>query len=130
MGIRENMRAIFMSAPAEAVKAIGAPPLDVARYLKGYFDYIHLFVTTRADLQRDFKKLRDHLKPTGMAWISWPKSGQLSTDLNIKFVIEIGYDHGLVESKTISINDTWSALKFTHPKKDKEYNNSYGKLKI
>jgi hypothetical protein len=34
----------------------------------------------------------------------------------------------LVESKTISVNDTWSAIKFTHPKKGKVYKNSYGKL--
>ena len=58
-----------------------------------------------------------------------PKSGQKETDLTITKVIKIGYDYGLVESKTISIDSVWSAIKFTHPKEGKEYNNSYGKLR-
>jgi hypothetical protein len=47
----------------------------------------------------------------------------------MKSVIRIGYDHGLVESKGIRVDETWAALKFTHPKTGKVYRNSYGKLK-
>jgi hypothetical protein len=64
-----------------------------------------------------------------MLWVSWPKSGQEQTDLKLTNVIRLGYDYGLVESKSISLDKLWSALKFTHPKKGKIYNNSYGKLK-
>jgi hypothetical protein len=53
----------------------------------------------------------------------------LGTDLTLAKVIALGYDYGLVESKTISIDATWSAIKFTHPKQAKEYKNSYGRLK-
>ena len=63
-----------------------------------------------------------------MMWVSWPKGGKSGTDLNIQTVIKIGYDFGLVESTCLSINEIWSGLKFTHPKKGKVYNNSYGKL--
>jgi hypothetical protein len=28
----------------------------------------------------------------------------------------------------LSINETWSGLKFTHPKEGKVYNNRFGKL--
>jgi hypothetical protein len=65
-----------------------------------------------------------------MLWVSWPKGGKLGTDLNIKIVIKLGYDFGLVESTCLSINETWSGLKFTPPKKGKVYNNSYGQLKV
>jgi hypothetical protein len=64
-----------------------------------------------------------------MLWISWPKGGRLGTDLTLKQIIRIGYSHGLVESKTISLDPTWSAIKFTFPKQGKQYSNSYGKLK-
>jgi hypothetical protein len=64
-----------------------------------------------------------------MLWVSWPKNRKLGTDLTLPRVIKLGYDQGLVESKTISIDRTWSAIKFTHPKKGKVYKNSYGKLK-
>ena len=53
---------------------------------------------------------------------------QLGTDLTLPEVIRIGYNHGLVESTTVSVDTTWSAIKFTHPKPGKEYRNSYGQL--
>jgi hypothetical protein len=52
----------------------------------------------------------------------------MGTDLTLREVIRIGYDHGLVESTTLKIDDNWSAIKFTHHKRGKEYRNSYGKL--
>jgi hypothetical protein len=97
--------------------------------LAGEFDYIHLFVADVRQLSKKFPPCKKHLRATGMLWVSWPKSGQMDTDLNIKKVIKTGYDFGLVESKTIGIDETWSAIKFTYPKKGKQYNNSYGKLK-
>jgi hypothetical protein len=129
MGIKEGMRAFFVNAPAEAVKAIDPPYLNLAEELTGDFDYIHFFTKSQEEFNNIFPKLKTHLKPTGMLWVSWPKSGKLGTDLKLTTVINLGYTQGLVESKAISINETWSALKFTHPKKGKVYNNRYGKLK-
>jgi hypothetical protein len=128
MGIKAGSRAIFVNAPDSAEDAIDPPDLDVVTRLSGDFDYIHLFTKSQADLDRTFPRLRDHLRPTGMLWVSWPKGGKLGTDLSMTKVIKIGYDHGLVESKCLSVDTTWSALKFTHPKKGKVYNNSYGTL--
>ena len=128
MGIREGTRAIFVNAPKAARESIDPPSLDLASELEGEFDYIHLFARTQAELDDAFPKLKAHLKPTGMLWVSWPKNKKLGTDLALPKVIEIGYNHGLVESKTLSVDTTWSAIKFTHPKKGKVYNNSYGRL--
>ena len=129
MGIRNDSRALFVNAPAEAVNAIHPPALQVANRLTGTFDYIHFFATRAADLDKKLSSLKNHLKPTGMLWISWPKAGQQDTDLTMYNVIKIGYDYGLVESKAISVNSTWSAIKFTHPKEGKVYRNKFGKLK-
>lgn len=128
LGVKEGSRAIFVGAPEAAREAIDPPQLDLASELTGEFDYIHVFTRTRAELDQTFPKLKTHLKPTGMLWVSWPKSRQLETDLAMPSVISIGYSHGLVESKCISVNATWSALKFTHPKQGKTYRNSYGRL--
>lgn len=129
LGIKEGVRAFFVDAPEEAIDAINPPPLELAAELDGDFDYIHLFVKTQETFNDTFPRLKAHLKPTGMLWVSWPKGGKLNTGLTLPIVIELGYNHGLVESKTISINATWSAIKFTHPKPGKVYNNSYGQLK-
>jgi hypothetical protein len=129
MGVKENSRAVFVNAQKEALENINLPTLDIQEKLKEELDYIHLFVKTQTEFITYFPKLKQHLKPKGMLWVSWPKGGKLGTDLNIKSIIKLGYDFGLVESTCLSINDIWSGLKFTHPKKGKVYNNSYGKLK-
>lgn len=130
MGIKENSRAIFIDAPLDAVENIELPELERSTRLTGEFDYIHLFVKSQKEFNKQFPKLKSHLAAGGMLWVSWPKSGKLDTDLNIKIIIKLGYSFGLVESTALSINATWSGLKFTHPKKGKIYNNSYGQLKV
>ena len=128
MGLKEGMRAFFVNVPKPALKAIHLPKLDISAELRGKFDYLHCFTMTQAEMEDIFPKLKRHLKPTGMLWISWPKNKQLNTDLSLPKVIKIGYNHGLVESTTLSVDTTWSAIKFTHPKKGKIYHNSFGQL--
>ncbi len=128
MGLKEGMRSFFLNAPASALEAIPIPALDANKSLRGKFDYIHLFTTSQTAMDRAFPKLVPHLKKTGMLWVSWPKAKQPGTDLTLPHVIRIGYTHGLVESITLSVDSTWSGMKFTHPKPGKKYHNSYGKL--
>ena len=105
------------------------PELDLGTLSwRGSFGYIHLFVTKQSAMERSFPKLKQHLRKGAMLWVSWPKGKGLGTDLTLPEVIRIGYDHGLVESTALRIDDTWSAIKFTHPKPGKVYRNSYGKL--
>jgi hypothetical protein len=129
MGIKDEARAYLVNAPTEAMEVIDLSRLDLATRLTGTFDYIHLFTKSQKEFDDRFPRLKSHLKPTGMLWVSWPKNRKLGTDLTLTKVIELGYNHGLVESKTISIDETWSAIKFTHPRQGKVYKNSYGKLK-
>lgn len=128
MGLKQGMRAIFLHAPADALAVLEPPPLDRETTLAGDFDYAYVFVKNQAAFQEHFPALKNHLKPTGMRWVSWPKAGQEGTDLTLKTVIKLGYGEGLVERKCISINALWSALTFTHPKQGNAYANRYGKL--
>ena len=128
MGIRAGTRSLLVDAPEQAVDAMQLPDVDLKRLRRGMFGYIHLFVTKQAEMERTFPTLMRHLEMGGMLWVSWPKGRAMGTDLTLRAVIRIGYDHGLVESTTLRIDDTWSAIKFTHPKPGKKYRNSYGKL--
>lgn len=129
IGVKQGMRSILIDAPPETRTILTLRGEDVSGRLNGSFDYIHLFVKERQRLDATFPKLRSHLRSGGMLWISWPKGRGMGTDLTLKGIIEIGYNHSLVESKTISVDSTWSAIKFTFPKEGKRYNNSYGRLK-
>ncbi len=127
---RRLIRSIFIDAPTEAIEAIDLPTINIASKLSGSFDYIHLFAKSQSTLKKHFPKSKAHLKPGGMLWVSWPKNGQLETDISLTKIINLGYGFGLVESTALSVDSTWSALKFTHPKKGKVYNNNYGTLNV
>lgn len=130
MGIKEGSKAYFKAAPADAIASINLPEITVVKKLSGEFNYIHLFVKKQSEQESIFLRLKKHLELHGMLWVSWPKGGQLDTDLSLPKVISTGYEFGLVESTCLSINSTWSAIKFTHPKKGKIYTSSHAKLKL
>ncbi|AEF39488.1 hypothetical protein [Hoyosella subflava] len=128
MGIKAGSRAHFAGAPDSVVAAMCLPALDLCDELTREFDYLHLFVTRQHQMRGQFPVLRDRLRANGMLWVSWPKRGQLGTDLTMKSVIAIGYDLSMVESTCLRIDEVWAGLKFTHPKPGKVYANSYGTL--
>lgn len=128
MGIKEGSRAFLKNIPDPVRDTIDLPDIQISQDLKGAFDYIHFFCTSQHEMDKVFPQLKAHLKPTGMLWVSWPKGRRLGTDLSLPEVIQIGYSHGLVESTCLSVDETWSGLKFTWPKKGKVYNNRYGTL--
>jgi hypothetical protein len=128
MGVKAGMRAHLVNAPSPAIDAMRLPALDLSPTLTGLFDYLHLFATSQHDLDETFPVVGQHLAPRGALWVSWPKGRKQGTDLNLPAVIRIGYNHGLVESTCLSIDPTWSGLKFTHPKPGKSYQNSFGTL--
>ena len=129
MGVKEGMRAFFLNAPQSVLDGISLPILDVGSALQGEFYYLHFFTKTQAEMDDSFPKLKQHLKPTGMLWLSWPKGKKLGTDLALPLVMRIGYSHELLESTCLSLDATLTGFKFTHPNEDKIHNNSYGQLK-
>lgn len=130
LGVKAGTKAFMAGAPEGFVSEMSASGIEISDVLSGGFSYIHLFVTSQKTMDAEFPKFKKHLSAKGSLWLSWPKARQCNTDLTLPIVIKKGYDHGLVESKTISIDSTWSAIKFTHPIKGKVYKNSFGKLKI
>lgn len=128
IGIRNGMRIAILDLPAGTAGAFSGIRSRYSPKLDGEFDSIHFFAESEKGFLANFPKAKKHLKPTGMLWVSWPKSGGLGTDLTMKSIIRLGYGFGMVESKCISIDPLWSALKFTFPKKGREYRNSYGRL--
>lgn len=129
IGISDNSKVLIINAPSETIKELNLPVKPAFNKSEDKeFDHIILFTKKQSQLDNEFPKYKKLITETGKLWVAWPKGGQFGTDLNRNEVIKIGYNHGLVESMNLSINDTWTALKFTHPKPDKVYNNSYGKL--
>jgi len=47
-----------------------------------------------------------------LAWIAYPKAGKLNTDLNRDKLSELLKQHGIQPVRLVSLDDTWSALRF------------------
>lgn len=115
LGIKEGLAITFINAPDGYEKQIGYLPHTIQnkKKLHGMCDLIQFFTTSQAELEEKLGFLKEHLYPSGMLWISWPKSSsKVKTDLNKNIIREIGLSHGLVDIKVIAIDDTWSSLKF------------------
>ncbi len=75
------------------------------------------FARNRADLVKDFPRLRDKLAPGGSLWISWIKQsairggGGLPGDLNENAIRRMALSSGLVDVKVAALDAEWSALK-------------------
>ena len=125
LGIRQGDVLAFLNAPDDYESLFGELPDEVTiiREPKGELDFIQLFATERASLERELPRLKLRLKQDGMIWVSWPKaSSRLQTDLSDRVVREVGLKNGLVDVKVCAVDESWSALKFVRRSKDREGN--------
>ncbi|MFC1408537.1 hypothetical protein ACEZCY_04490 [Streptacidiphilus sp. N1-12] len=76
-------------------------------------DAIVAFVRSRADLSADAAAAAiEGARLDKLAWIAYPKAGQLGTDLNRDRLCEELADKGVRPVRQIAIDEVWSALRF------------------
>jgi hypothetical protein len=124
LGIRAGLTGAIVAPPADGGLLSPLPEgfnvlasIDDLAATDGLFDYVHFFARNRADLVKDFQRLRDKLAPGGSLWISWIKQssvrggGGLPGDLNENTIRRVALASGLVDVKVASLDAEWSALK-------------------
>lgn len=122
LGIKGGKMLAFLNAPEDYSNILGELPAEVTvtRELKDKVDFIQIFATHRARLEREIPRLKAALKQDGMIWVSWPKkSSKLKSNLRDDIVREIGLKNGLVDVKVCAVDESWSALKFVRRLKDR-----------
>ncbi len=84
-------------------------------------DFMHLFCTEMAELERTLALYLTALKKNGSLWVSWPKGAStIETDLNRELIRSFLLDTtGLVDIKVAAIDADWSGLKFTYRLKNR-----------
>jgi hypothetical protein len=81
--------------------------------LNGMYDLIHAFFKQMSVLDTQIVELKSALVESGILWISYPKqSAKQDTNLNRDILRELLLKKGLKAVTQISIDDTWSALRF------------------
>ncbi len=122
LGIKPGAAVLILEAPRGYAKTLGPLPdgTTVAKAPRPGLDFIHLFTTRRADLERRFGALQKALAPAGMLWVSWPKKAAgVPTDVTEDVVREVALARGLVDVKVCAVDDTWSGLKLVRRLKDR-----------
>lgn len=75
-------------------------------------DVVHLFTTTRRDLQARLPGLLASIRNDAAIWISWPKkAAKVPTDVTEDVIREGALPLGLVDIKVCAVDETWSGLK-------------------
>jgi hypothetical protein len=111
--------------PGRSVLVLDAPPgfvdelkplpdgVKLAHRASGTYDVVHLFVKTKADFEARAKAALKASARGGMVWVAWPKgSAKMATDLNRDTLAAAAEAHGLRPVANVSIDETWSALRF------------------
>jgi hypothetical protein len=102
--------------PGQSAAVLNAPPglvlpgVPVAASAADA-DAVIAFVTRRDDLDSAGQAVAA-ARAGRLAWIGYPKGGQLGTDLNRDRLAAALADQGVQPVRQVSIDDTWSALRF------------------
>jgi len=110
MRLKSNLKAAVINAPENYVDAL-KHNTALSPTLNGKFDWIQIFVRTKAELDVLAPKAAKALKPESMLWISFPKgTSKIQTDLTRDKGWEILRDLDLKWITLISVNEIWSAF--------------------
>lgn len=115
LGVKPGDAMFAINAPAEYKKWLGALPQGatfVTKVGKGGAPFIHLFVKTLVELDRDLTKARAALAPDGAIWVSWyKKAAKIPTDVTEDLIRARALKTDLVDVKVCAMTDNWSGLK-------------------
>jgi len=117
LGLKEGMRAYALDPPPHYNVLIADAPVIPEQSPLGRANFIHVFSDEMDQLMVLLNIALPTLEDTAMLWISWPKkaSGK-KTNLSRDIVLSIGRALGMIDIKVCSVDETWSAIKFTHRK--------------
>jgi hypothetical protein len=113
--LKPEQRVAIINAPSGYIEELGQLPegTKLTDKTTGSFDFVQLFVKDSAELNRYAPKAIRAIKHDGMLWISYPKgSSKMKSDLNRDVIWDLVKKHGLLGVSLVSIDDTWSAMRF------------------
>lgn len=118
LGIREGYGVLLLNTPPRLERKLEPLP-DGASFVEGAAAarVAVLFVSSQAELVRDFCPMAKALPERSALWIAWPKKASgVKSDLNDNVVREFGLGLGWVDYKVCAIDETWSGLCFARRK--------------
>jgi hypothetical protein len=114
LGIQPGMTVQVIDAPRPYEDIVEGLPADL-RFVPratATTQFVHLFCTDAARLERALPTLRERLPANAVVWVSWPKkSSGVVSDVDENAVRRIALPIGYVDVKVCAVDATWSGLK-------------------
>ena len=124
MKLKSGLKAAVINAPESYVEEL-RHDTAMSPTLNGKFDWIQIFVKSKAELEGLAPKAAKALRPDSMLWISFPKgSSKIQTDLTRDKGWESLRALDLKWITLVSVNETWSAFAL-RPYKEGEEKQSF-----
>lgn len=114
LGIKSGHTVCAIGSPKAYGKIVAPIPDEVTltSRISNQADIIHVFSTSRIELERILQRAVASMQPDAVIWISWPKkSSKVTTDITEDTVRKIALPLGLVDVKVCAVDDVWSGLK-------------------
>jgi len=110
-------QALVLNAPDGYVNQLGDLPegIDLAMSAGAgqKYEFVQVFIKDRAEYDQFVSTAREAVITDGLLWICYPKkSAKLKSDLSRDILWEMTKGTGIRPVTQISIDDTWSALRF------------------
>lgn len=116
LGIRQGQKLLVLNGPQGYVQILGTLPsgTEVQTSAGGdAFDFVQVFVNSKADVESYVTQALQMLKPGGLLWWTYPKkSAKVQTDITRDKGWESLQEAGFRPVTQIAIDETWSALRF------------------
>lgn len=112
--IKADYKVLAVNAPQDYAAKLGELSLNVSLLTQSDapVNLVHIFVTSRRELEilrQDFKSI---LKPAGLLWVSYPKgTSGIKVDINRDTIWQYAQTAGFQAVSMIAIDDTWSAMR-------------------
>ena len=122
LGIKSGFHINLVNAPEYYLQLFTDLPSELYFQNKDNVknDFIHFFTKSKDEYISLLPGLKDHIKPNGMIWISWPKkASKVPTDITEDIIRNYAIQIGLVDIKVCAVDDIWSGLKLVIPVKDR-----------
>jgi hypothetical protein len=122
LGVKDGQKTWHLAMPAPVlgeILAAGATP-QIVRSPSAGLEMAHIFLTDRAVLAKELKRLRGLLAADGVVWVSWPKkAAKVVTDVTEDVIRAEALPLGFVDVKVCAVDAVWSGLKLVIRKSER-----------
>ncbi|MEL6528233.1 MAG: DUF3052 family protein [Chloroflexota bacterium] len=118
MYIKSGYKVTVINAPDGYINEVLAPLPDevtIVTTLDDTTDMVQIFVTQADTVAERVEQAKHVIADEGAIWLCYPKGGakaKVATDLNRDSLAEIAIAGGLKPNRQVSLDDTWSGLRF------------------